>query len=330
MYIGAGGGIVVGTVWRSAGRQDEHGRRAPHRRGQRDMTIDRASFKNTFRNGIDMTQTALRARLDAATLARLDALAGPDRAIPPGKLDAVFKAVDDLDRNGSGQSFDETNPAVKAVYEALLLGRITFGPNGRGVRDAALALIRSEGAGYAYEASPRSTEHPRLRGNVPGGTDRLGWLGSNNKCNVFVCESLTRAGFEVPLVLHPGNVAHYQIAEQFPHSAQYFERLRDLAQVQVGDVIVNDYPGRGGSTAHTEVITGLERDASGTIIKLETAGAHADGAYTKDWTDLLHGLSHQKNGRFNTYPDDGRTEAEQGGTYFLRPRLRRAGAAPVG
>lgn len=293
------------------------------------MTIDRVGFKNTFRHGIDMTQAALRSRLDAATLARLDALAGPDRVIPPGTLDAAFKVVDAIDRNGSGQSFDETSPAVKPVYDALLLGKITFGADGRGVKDAALALIRSDGAGYAYDACPKSTEHPRLRGNVPGGTDRLGWLGNNNKCNVFVCESLTRAGFEVPLVQHPGNVAHYQIAEQLPHSPQYFERLRDLAQVRIGDVIVNDYPGRGGSTAHTEVITGLERDASGRITRLETAGAHADGAYTKDWTDLLLGLSHQRNGRFNTYPDDGRPEAEQGGTYFLRPKLRRPGA-PAG
>jgi hypothetical protein len=290
------------------------------------MSIDRAGFKNTFRNGIDMMQAALRSRLDAATLARLDALAGPDRVIPPGRLDAAFQVVDDIDRNRNAQSFDETDPAVKAVYDALLLGRITLGADGRGVKDAALALIRSDGAGYAYEASPKSTEHPRLRGNVPGGADRLGWLDNNNKCNVFVCEALTRAGFEVPLVAHPGNVAHYQIAEQLPHSPQHFDRLRDLAQVQAGDVIVNDYPGRGGSTAHTEVITLVERDASGKITRLETAGAHADGAYTRDWTDLLHGLSHQRNGRFNTYPDDGGSESEQGGTYFLRAKLRRAGA----
>ena len=287
------------------------------------MTIDRAGFKDTFHNGIDIAHTGLRTRLDAATLARLDALAGPDRIIPPGQLDAVFQAVDALDRNGSSRSFDETAPAVKAVYDALLLGKITFGADGPGVRHAALALIRAEGAGFAYDAYPKSTEHPKLRGNVPGGTDRLAWLGNNNKCNVFVCETLTRAGFEVPLVMHAGNVAHYQIAEQLPSSLQHFDRLRDLAQVQVGDVIVHDYPGRGGSTAHTEIITALERDASGKITRLEVAGAHADGAYTRDWTDLLYGLSHQKNGRFDTLPDNGRDEREQGGTYFLRPKLRR-------
>lgn len=314
------------VVRQRAGLQEaRHARLIP---GAAHMTIDRASFKDTFQNGIDMAHAGLRARLDAATLARLDALAGPDRVIPPGQVDAVFKVVDALDRNGSGRSFDETAPAVKAVYDALLLGRITFAADGQAVRHAALALIRADGKGYAFDASPKSTEHSKLRGNVPGGTDRLGWLGNNNKCNVFVCESLTRAGFEVPLVLHPGNVAHYQIAEQLPSSSQYFDRLRDLGQVQVGDVIVHDYPGRGGSTAHTEVITWLERDASGAITRLETAGAHADGAYTRNWIDLLYGLSHQKNGRFDTMPDSGLGEREQGGTYFLRPKLRRASTPP--
>lgn len=316
--------MFVGAVRCSAGHQDSTaGSRLSA--GAAHMTIDRAGFKDTFRNGIDMTHAGLRARLDAATLARLDALAGPERLIPPGQLDAVFQVVDALDRNGSSRSFDETAPAVKPVYDALLLGKITLAADGQGVKHAALALIRTDGAGFAYDASPKSTEHPKLRGNVPGGTDRLGWLKHNNKCNVFVCESLTRAGFEVPLVLHPGNVAHYQIAEQLPSSPQYFDRLRDLAQVQVGDVIVHDYPGRGGSTAHTEIITLLERDASGKITRLEVAGAHADGAYTRDWTDLLHGLSHQKHGRFDTRPDTGQGEREQGGTYFLRPRLRRSG-----
>jgi hypothetical protein len=290
------------------------------------MTVDRAGFKQTFRNGIDMGDANVRARLDAATLTKLDALAGADRIIPQSQLDAAFKVVDDFDRNGSAHSFNENDPAVKVVFDALLLGRVATGADGRAVRDAALALIRADGAGYAYDAYPKATEHPKLRGNVPNGTDRLGWLANNNKCNVFVCETLTRAGFEVPLVMHPGNVAHYDLAEKLPGSPQHFDRLRSLSDVQVGDVIVNDYPGRGGSTAHTEVITAIDRDGNGDIVKLETAGAHYDGAYTKDWTSLLRGLSHQRNGRFDTQPDDGRPEHAQGGVYFLRPKLRRSGS----
>lgn len=288
------------------------------------MTIDRARFQSTFHAGIDLSKPALRAALPAATLQRLDALAGADKVVPPAKLAEAFALVDAFDRNGSAHSFDETAAAVKPIWDALLYG--ASAADGRAIAAAARALIAADGAGFAVDSSPKSTEHARLRGNRPGGQDKLGWLQGSNKCNVFVCETLTRAGFEVPLVEHPGNVAHYQLAEQLPNSPRHFDRLRALADVKVGDVIVNDYPGRGGSTAHTEVITAIARDAQGNITQLETAGAHYDGAYTKDWTDLLPGLAHVKNGRFSDVPDDGTSEGAQGGTYFLRPKLRRAGS----
>ena len=80
---------------------------------------------------------------------------------------------------------------------------------------------------------------------------------------------------------------HYVNAERLPNYRKHFDRIDDAQDIKAGDVVVVDYPGRGESTAHTEVVTSSDPDNN----VLKTTGAHGDGAYEKDWSDLLDGAT---------------------------------------
>ena len=93
---------------------------------------------------------------------------------------------------------------------------------------------------------------------------------------------------EMPTFTMTDGSKHYVNAERLPNYKKHFDRITDPKQLKEGDVVVKDYPAVGESTAHTEVVTASD-PTKGTI---KTTGAHGDGAYEKDWSDLLDGAKY--------------------------------------
>ncbi|MBK8480596.1 MAG: hypothetical protein IPL40_05415 [Proteobacteria bacterium] len=152
---------------------------------------------------------------------------------------------------------------------------------------AALARAEQLGADYAVAGAPTSP-HPALSHNRRPDQTRLEWLRGLNKCNQFVGDALAEAGWAMPTYRMPGGGQHYVNAEALPQQRRYFARITAVEQLRAGDVVVVDYPGRGANTAHAEIIT--EHDPRrGT---LQAAGAHAAGAYPREWSDLLDGATY--------------------------------------
>jgi len=154
---------------------------------------------------------------------------------------------------------------------------------------ALAALSRAEhlSADYAVDGAPTSP-HPALSHNRRPDETRLEWLRGRNKCNQFVGDALAEAGWAMPTYRMPAGGQHYVTAEALPQQRRYFDRIAAAEQLRPGDVIVVDYPGRGANTAHAEIVTGHD-PRRGT---LQAAGAHADGAYQRDWSDLFDGTTY--------------------------------------
>jgi hypothetical protein len=81
-----------------------------------------------------------------------------------------------------------------------------------------------------------------------------------------------------------------------------------VADIEVGDVLVKDYPGTGRSAAHIEVVTGTS--------PLRVTGAHYNGAYerTDDW---FAGATYNAN--------RSHMDARGNEIYILRPHARADG-----
>lgn len=155
---------------------------------------------------------------------------------------------------------------------------------GLGTAIAALSRAQHMGADYAFEGAPTSP-HPRLSNNREPGVTRLTWLQGRNKCNQFVGDALTEAGVAMPTYRMRDGSLHYMNAEALPAQQSYFARLTSAAQLSPGDVVVVDYPEPGLGGAHAEIVSGYSAGQG----KLFTTGAHASGAYERDWSDLLDG-----------------------------------------
>jgi len=173
---------------------------------------------------------------------------------------------------------------------------------GQAIVDAARSRVTSDGQDYAYDRAPTSPL-AGLSGNTHPGVTQPGWLQNNNKCNQFVGDSLTLAGVEAPTIPMDDGTIHYAPAEAWPARHDLFQRITKPADIQVGDVIVRDYPGSGDSTAHVEVVSGTN--------PLRTTGAHHDGAYesTSNWFGGT------------TYDSNSQSFGESSGNrlYILRP-----------
>ncbi|MEW5852304.1 MAG: hypothetical protein AB2A00_26170 [Myxococcota bacterium] len=298
-------------------------------------TVTRNQFRNTLQNGVDLNSQNLAQGLQGtgvstADLKRLDT--DGDGKLAGAELDKAFNLVDDFDRNGSRQSFKAEGNAGK-VYDALrsgtqartgqtgnvaTVGTVSTGPaNTEKVATAALDRANKDSAGYAYANAPTSP-YKNLSGNKVPGESRPSWLKDNNKCNQFVGDSLTQAGFKMPTFKMENGTEHYVNAERLPTYNKHFDRITDPSQIKPGDVFVLDYPGRGESTAHTEVISGYD-PATG---NMKTTGAHHDGAYEKDRGAWLKDFSY--NAQEKCWENSGGDKL-----YILRPKMPASTPVPI-
>jgi len=144
------------------------------------------------------------------------------------------------------------------------------------IASSALNLVIKNGTQYAKGAAPTSP-NPKLTGNIQPNKSRLTWLEGYSKCNQFVGDALTNAGFVMPTNQMADGSLHYKSAESLINQSEYFTKLKQFETIQIGDLFVKDYGYKQGeSGAHVEIITGIK---SG---KLTLAGAHSQGAYLSE------------------------------------------------
>jgi len=251
--------------------------------------IGKATFLNNLKYGVDLKKLEIGEELtnkgvDKKEIEKLDT--NKDGVIKGSELNGLFKHVDSFDLNGSSRSF-ATDQTGGILYGALKKARKEAPYYGAEISKAATKRADADSLGYAYDNAPTSPLK-ELSGNKKPGTTRPRWLKNNNKCNQFVGDALTQAGLEMPTFTMTDGSKHYVNAERLPNYKKHFDRITDPKQLKPGDVVVKDYPAVGESTAHTEVVTG-SKPADGTI---KTTGAHGDGAYEKDWSDLLDGAKY--------------------------------------
>jgi hypothetical protein len=192
------------------------------------------------------------------------------------ELDAAFQMVDGLDSNGSARSFLDTGDAGQ-VYRGMLAAKAPAPYHGAAIAAAAADRVTSDGNGYGFSSAPASPL-VGLSGNDQPGVSQPAWLKNNNKCNQFVGDALTQAGVRAPTVTMADGSLHYARAESWPGRSDLFNRVTSASDIRVGDVIVrDDTSSAGASTAHIEVVTGVN--------PMKTTGAHARAAYEtqSDW-----------------------------------------------
>jgi hypothetical protein len=270
--------------------------------------ISKSGFKSDFKHGIDLKSKGLdeglkSAGVDKADVAKLDT--NKDGVIKGGELSGAFSFVDGFDKNGSGSSFSNSGTAG-ALYGAFQGARKAGPYHGEAIKKAADDIVKKDADGYAYDASPTS-QLKNLSGNKKPGTSRPGWLKNNNKCNIFVGNALTQAGVKMPTFTMSNGTEHYKNAERLPFDTKHFDRVTNFKDVKPGDVFVYDYPERGESTAHTEVITSSDGKGG-----LRSSGAHSDGAYDRDASSLWDGAKYDSEQRCWVKPDGDKI-------YLLRP-----------
>jgi hypothetical protein len=171
------------------------------------------------------------------------------------------------------------------------------------VVEVARNRIATQSSLYGFSSAPVSP-HPALTGNRQPEISRLNWLKNQNKCNQFVGDVLTAAGFSMPYYRMADGSLHFKLAEDLPRESRYFTRILRWSDILPGDVLVLDYPARGSGGAHVEIVTAVNK-AAGALL---SAGAHHNGAYET----LRYGL----NTALSNGTKDGST------LYFLRPNRR--------
>lgn len=306
-------------------------------------TISRTQFMQRFANGIDLNAPGLAQKLDATTLSKLKALDTNGDGLVRGStsLGQAWRIIDNFDRNGSSGSIAGTGKAAD-VFNALSpaarnatgaagtqvpasgassTGAVSTGGSvaySEGVKKAALDRAAADKEGYAYSNAPTSP-FANLSGNRTPGVSRPSWLKNNNKCNQFVGDALTQAGMKMPTYKMTDGTEHYVNAEKLPTYTKHFDRVTDPQQIRPGDVFVLDYPGRGESTAHTEVITGYDK-ATG---EMKTTGAHSDGAYEMNRGAYMKDMTYDAANKRWTDPSGNHF-------YVLRPKMpAMSGTVPI-
>jgi hypothetical protein len=247
--------------------------------------VDRNTFNASLAGGVNLRDGNLAdglqragVPLDAVRSADLD---GDGVLKSPAELARAFQLVDGFDANGSGDSFERAGKAG-AVFDAFVGAVLPAGPaKGRfadKIVSAALDRAARHGPSYGKPNVPVSP-NPLLTGNRQPGVTKLGWLQDHWKCNQFVGDALTQAGVQAPLYKMPDGSYHYAPAEKWPSFTNLFDRVTDPSKMQVGDLVVRDYPGSGDATAHIEIVT--------SVSPFRSTGAHMDAAYEREgenWT----------------------------------------------
>ena len=272
--------------------------------------IDRNQFNQALANGVNLRDPKLAEKLSAAGVS-LDQVKAADLNQDgvigsAAELAKAFQVADSFDRNGSSHSFDKSGKSG-AVYDAFV-GAVMPARGKFADRIVAAGLDRAakKGPSYAFDQAPTSP-HPQLTSNRRPESSVLGWLKNQWKCNQFVGDSLTKAGVQAPLFKMADGSHHYAPAEKWPGFHNLFERITDPAKMQVGDVVVRDYPATGDATAHVEIVTSVN--------PFKSVGAHIDGAYE------VEGASWVEGGVYN--PSKRAFEVGANTVYVLRPRAAR-------
>ena len=170
---------------------------------------------------------------------------------------------------------------------------------------------RHMGPSYAKANAPTSPL-PELTGNDRPGHSPLSWLKNRNKCNQFVGDVLTLAGFAMPTFRMRDGSKHFMHAEALLDQTRYFKRVgREAAP---GDLLIIDRPGRGENSAHVEIVTSVQA-SQGTPTQLSTIAALEAGVTERERTSWFRGAKWIEAGG---YFQLGAVKA-----FFLRPFARR-------
>ena len=176
---------------------------------------------------------------------------------------------------------------------------------------ARAAQIRSNTLGplYRLDAAPLSP-YSRLSGNLHPNETPIRWLRGRYKCNQFVGDVLTDAGFQMPTYRMPDGSHHYVNAEALPRYRSHFSSVTSLQSLRPGDLLVLDRTQQQGENgAHVEVIDAVSAPSG----YLHSIGAHRDGAYGSNRSVLLRSLIPIGNSAFASAADSTVR------IYFLRP-----------
>ena len=154
------------------------------------------------------------------------------------------------------------------------------------IASAAENLTARFGRYYAKDEAPLSP-YPALTGNRIPGKTRLWWLKGLYKCNQFIGDVLTLAGFRMPIFRMADGSEHYVNAEALLQRSAEFSRLTCLQDLRPGDILLIDWREEGENGAHLEIIA----DINLTLQRLLTFGAHKSGASLSDYSWLFRGAS---------------------------------------
>ena len=137
----------------------------------------------------------------------------------------------------------------------------------------ALERARTHGHSYAKHNAPTSPLAGLSGNRVPEYTE-IKWLRGLDKCNQFVGDVLTLSSWEMPIYYMADGSKHYRNAEQLPKERNHFKKITSLSAIQLGDLVVLDWPQRGESGAHVEIVTSLNPVTGDLFL----TGASANGA----------------------------------------------------
>ena len=275
--------------------------------------VDRNTFSASLAGGVNLRDGNLAGKLERAGVSmdtvRSADLDGDGVLKSPAELARAFQLVDGFDANGSGDSFERAGKSG-AVFDAFVASSVPAGPSQGRFADqivaAALDRAAKHGPSYGKPNVPVSP-HPLLTSNRQPGVTKLAWLQDHWKCNQFVGDALTQAGVQTPLYKMQDGSYHYAPAEKWPTFTNLFDRVSDPAKMQVGDIVVRDYPGSGDATAHIEIVTSLQ--------PFKTTGAHMDAAYEQQGENWTSG------GTYN--PSTRAFDVGSNTVYVLRPKVAR-------
>jgi hypothetical protein len=275
--------------------------------------VDRNQFNQSLASGVNLRDAKLAERLNDAGVSldqvKVADLNGDGMLSSREELAKAFAVVDGFDRNGAGDSFERAGKSG-AVYDAfvgsVMPGEPASGRFAERIVSAALDRAAKHGPSYGKSEVPVSP-HPLLTSNRNPESTKLNWLKNHWKCNQFVGDALTQAGVQTPLYKMQDGSYHYAPAERWPSFTHLFDRVTDASKMQVGDLVVRDYPGSGDATAHIEIVTSVN--------PFRSTGAHMDAAYEQAGANWTEG---------GTYNPSQRAFDVNGNTvYVLRPKVAR-------
>jgi hypothetical protein len=237
--------------------------------------ITRKQFGDTFSNAaIDLDDPDLRtaaagAGLDVGELDQLDGKA--DGRITGGKaIDDLYDEIDRLDRTTSGLASKEERGLWGALRGAAVAARPISADQGERLAKAAQQMVAED------QPEPGQRSEWALKGDAhcknpdlssPSYAAKDTW-----KCNVFAGETFNRAGLSFPL----NQQSHYAVANTLPSQSKFFQPVAGLDDVRPGDVLSIQ---RTVGSGHVEIVTEVDRDTSGRVVSISSAGAHEDGSH---------------------------------------------------